>query len=307
MTAARQIAEGYDHNQRLAALTVAGSVGAGLADRWSDLELDCYWRQPPTDADRRTPIERAGAVLEDLWDYDATEQEWSENYRLGQLAVTVSNFTVATIEQFLDMVVDTADTDPVRHMRLAAIRRCHVVRGAELIDAWRVRADRYPDPLVTAMVEQSLTPTVLTGWSARDAFVSRGDHVAIHALLCRIEHAVLGSMLALNRAYRPHLLAKWQQHLLAGFDLAPDGLAQRLEDLWHGPYPQALMSVETLLAETLQLAAQYSSADLGAFREALAERRRPAEALRPNPPAALVDHALGLRNEVLARRRRSSG
>ena len=129
MTAARQIAEGYDHNRRLAALTVAGSVGAGLADRWSDLELDCYWWHPPTDADRRTPIERVGAVLEDLWDYDATEQEWSENYRLGQLAVTVSNFTVATIEQFLDLVVDTADTDPVKHMRLAAIGRCHLVRG----------------------------------------------------------------------------------------------------------------------------------------------------------------------------------
>jgi hypothetical protein len=68
MTAAWQIAEGYDDNQRLAVLTVAGWVGAGLADRWSDLELDCYWWQPPTDADGRTPIERAGAVLEDFWD-----------------------------------------------------------------------------------------------------------------------------------------------------------------------------------------------------------------------------------------------
>ena len=284
MTAARLIAEGYDHNGRLAALTVAGSVGAGLADRWSDLELDCYWSHPPTDADRRTPIERAGAVLEDFWDYDATEQEWSENYRLGQLAVTASNFTVATIEQFLDAVIDTADTNPVKHMRLAAIQRCHALSGAGLIDAWRVRASRYPDQLVTAMVEQSLTPTVLTGWSARDALVARGDHIAIHALLCRIEHAVLGSMLALNRTYRPHPLAKWQQQLLAGLDLAPDALPQRLEDLWHRPYPRALMNAETLLAETLRLAAQHSTADLGAFREALAEHRRPVEALRPNPP-----------------------
>jgi hypothetical protein len=284
MTAARRIAEGYEYNQRLAALTVAGSVGAGLADRWSDLELDAYWWQPPTDADRRTPIDRAGAVLEDFWDYDAPEQEWSENYRLGQLAVTVSNFTVGTIEQFLDLVVDTEHTDPVKHMRLAAIQRGHVMHGAELIDEWRARASRYPDQLITAMVEQSLTPTVLTGWSARDALVSRGDHIAIHGLLCRIEQAVLGTLLALNRTYQPHLLTKWQHHLIAGLDHAPDALPQRLEDLWHEPYPQALMSAETLLAETLQLAAQYSSADLGAFREALAERRRPTEALRPNPP-----------------------
>jgi hypothetical protein len=44
------------------------------------------------------------------------------------------------------------------------------------------------------------------------------------------------------------------------------------------------MNAETLLAETLRLAAQYSGADLDSFREALAEHRRPAEALRPNPP-----------------------
>jgi hypothetical protein len=136
MEAARRIAEGYDDNVRLAALAVAGSVGAGLADRWSDLELDCYWWQPPTGVDRRHQIERAGAVFEDFWDFDAAEQEWSENYRLGQLAVTVSSFTVATIEQFLDVVVDTADTDPVRHMRLAAIQRCDVLGGPGVVDAW---------------------------------------------------------------------------------------------------------------------------------------------------------------------------
>jgi hypothetical protein len=50
------------------------------------------------------------------------------------------------------------------------------------------------------------------------------------------------------------------------------------------PYPSTLVNAEALLAGTLRLAAQYSSADLDGFREALAERRRPAEALRPNPP-----------------------
>ena len=156
------------------------------------------------------------------------------------------------------------------------------------------------------MVEQSLTPTVLTGWSARDALVSRGDHIAIHALLCRIEHAVLGTLLALNRTYQPHPLAKWQQHLIAGFDLAPDALAQRLEDLWHAPYPRALMNAETLLAQTLRLAARHSGADLDSFREALAERRRPVEAFRPNPPRAVVDHALGCAT-TYDRRRTGSG
>jgi hypothetical protein len=40
MEIAREIAEGYQAEDGLVALTVAGSVGAGLADRWSDLEID---------------------------------------------------------------------------------------------------------------------------------------------------------------------------------------------------------------------------------------------------------------------------
>jgi len=36
-------------SEKLAALTVAGSVGTGLAGRFSDLELDCYWFDPPSD------------------------------------------------------------------------------------------------------------------------------------------------------------------------------------------------------------------------------------------------------------------
>jgi hypothetical protein len=39
--------------------------------------------------------------------------------------------------------------------------------------------------LVSALVEQALTPEVLTGWSARQAFISRGDGLAVRDLLAR--------------------------------------------------------------------------------------------------------------------------
>jgi len=60
MAVARRAAEAYAGNRNLAALAVAGSVGAGIADRFPDLELDCYWVRPPTDADRAGPRPRAG-------------------------------------------------------------------------------------------------------------------------------------------------------------------------------------------------------------------------------------------------------
>ncbi len=43
MAVAGQAAAGYAGNPGLAAVAVAGSVGAGLADQFSDLELNCYW------------------------------------------------------------------------------------------------------------------------------------------------------------------------------------------------------------------------------------------------------------------------
>jgi len=92
LRAAERVAVAYGPAPNLAVAAVAGSVGAGLADRWSDLELDCYWREPPSDEDRRGPIRALGVDLEGFWDYDEDEEEWSEVYQLGPLAVTISNF-----------------------------------------------------------------------------------------------------------------------------------------------------------------------------------------------------------------------
>jgi hypothetical protein len=57
---AERAAAAYAGNGKLAALAVAGSIGAGLADRFSDLELERYWSSPPSDADRTGPIGTLG-------------------------------------------------------------------------------------------------------------------------------------------------------------------------------------------------------------------------------------------------------
>ena len=84
LRAALRVAAAYGPAPNLAVVAVAGSVGAGLADRWSDLELDCYWREPASDEDRRKPILVLGADLEGFWDYDEDEEEWSEVYQLAR-------------------------------------------------------------------------------------------------------------------------------------------------------------------------------------------------------------------------------
>jgi hypothetical protein len=282
MAQARRAARAYAGNPKLAVLAVAGSVGSGLADRFSDLELDCYWFTAPGDMDRTSPIHVLGGELTDLWDFDQTEEEWSEEYRLGELGVTVSNFLTGTIDRFLDQVVRDGDTDPVKHMRLAALQRSRPLIGAELMASWRSRADEYPDKLVSAMVGRTLDPQVLRGWGAREALASRGDDLAVQALLSRVGHAVVGAVLALNRVYLPHSQLKWQRHLVAGLEVVPDQLAERLDMLSKSRPTEALRAAEALLADIVALSEARSDADLGSFREELAARRRVID-----PPADL--------------------
>lgn len=291
MAVARRAAEAYEGNPNLAALTVAGSVGAGLADRFSDLELDGYWVDPPTDRDRVAPVHALGGVLTDLWDYDPDGEEWSEEYRVGELGVTVSNFLVGSIERFLDDVVLRASTDPLRHMRLAALQRSRPLAGAELMAAWRARAGAFPDRLVSALVEQALAPEVLRGWAAREALVSRGDDLAVGDLLTRAGHAVVRVVLALNRVYLPHWPLKWQRHLITGLGLAPERLAERLRSLTAGRPEEALQAAEALLAEIVTLADAHCDADIAAFGKALSERRA---AIDPPVPGTWAANPNGL-------------
>ncbi len=277
---AEQAARAYASNDKLAAVTVAGSVGTGLADRFSDLELDCYWVDPPGDPDRSGPVHVLGGELEALWDYDQDEEEWSDDYRLGGLGVTVSSFLVSTIDRFVDDVVLRTDTDPVKHMRMAALHRSRPLHGPELISAWRARAV-YPDKLIAAVVERSLSADVLTGWAAREALASRGDDLAVQDLLTRAGHAVFGAVLALNGVYLPHLVIKWQSHLISELHVMPEHFGERLRLLAKGGNAQALREAETLLADTTQLVKARTDADISSFCEELSQRRHAVD-----PPSA---------------------
>lgn len=195
--------------------------------------------------------------------------------------MTVSNFTTGTVEQFLDDVIRRADTDPVKHMRLAALQRSRPLLGADLITSWRARADRFPCELATALVQQALAEEVLTGWAARDALAARGDDLAARDVLTRVGQAVVRAVLAVNRVYLPHRQLKWQRHLLSGLAAVPHRLTERLEALTASPPAQAFPAAQTLLGDTVLLAEERTGTDLSAFRQALAQRRPP---LGPLPP-----------------------
>jgi hypothetical protein len=83
MAQARRAAQACQPNPKLAALAVGGSVGSGLADLFSDLELDCYWFSAPGNQDRTGPIDALGGDLTALWTTTRTRRSGARTTASG--------------------------------------------------------------------------------------------------------------------------------------------------------------------------------------------------------------------------------
>jgi hypothetical protein len=72
---AERIAASYGANPNARVVMIAGSVGRGSADLYSDVEVDVYYAEPPTTHERIAAVEGCGGIVELLAEDD---DEWEE-------------------------------------------------------------------------------------------------------------------------------------------------------------------------------------------------------------------------------------
>src|SRR5262249_38642634 len=108
---------------RRQALQSTSDTKRGTADRYSDLELDVYWSAPPSDAERRAAVERAGGTLLELFPYE--DDEWAEEITVGGFHVGTSTFLVQTMERYLAEVVDEYSTRHRPQIQLSSVLHAH--------------------------------------------------------------------------------------------------------------------------------------------------------------------------------------
>src|ERR1700730_17477814 len=132
---ARKIGMGYAANPKAKVVMVAGSTGRDSADRYSDLEIDVYWSEPPTDEERKTAAESSGGMLLSLPVYE--EDEWAEEISFGGFHVGTSTFLAATMEHYLREVLEEYSTAPLPQMRLYSLLHAVPLTGTELVAQWR--------------------------------------------------------------------------------------------------------------------------------------------------------------------------
>lgn len=267
------VAPEYAANPKVAGVLLAGSVARGTADKYSDIEIDIFWHAPPTDADLLAPIERVGWRL--LYRH-VDEYEWADGFYIEGIKVDTSQFLVTTLDRWIEDVIERADLEVEKQLRISAIRQGQPLHGAALIEGWRARTAEYPEALARAMVAKHLEfrPRELL-----EMFAARDNTLILHRGLVEIAQRILDVLMALNRVYLPHPYHKWLDWEVAQLPIAPPDLAGRLRRILRDEPRAAADAIHELIEETFALVERYMpDFDISAARAEF-ELRRVDEAL----------------------------
>lgn len=266
----KQVAALYAKNPKLAALVVAGSVGRGWADEWSDIELDLFWNEPPTDDDRKSVIEAAAGTI--AYYFPLEDGEWSDAYFVDELKFEISSFLVSTLEQFIADVVEKYDDAMEKQLRLAALQNSIVLHGDDLIQRWRVKIVNYPDALAEKIIRDNID---FGGWNSVEFAFARGDLLMAYDLMTKAQKQTLTVLLALNRTYMGHPRGKWLQHFAEGMKYKPTRLAERILYALREGNVQGAREMDGVIEEIFDLVEQqFPQIDLTEIKHDVRFRRK---------------------------------
>lgn len=267
---AQQIGMSYAANPKARVVMVAGSTGRGSADRYSDLEIDVYWSEAPSQAERKIAAEGSGGILMSLPDYE--DDEWAEEISVGGFHVGTSTFLVETMERYLTQVLDEYSTAPLPQMRLYSLLHAVPLVGADLVERWRGRAANYPVGLIHAMLRENLA---LQGFGyAEEMLAARDDTLTLYTIFCDIERQILGALLGLNLLYLPNPGFKSMDELITEMHIVPPHLSARLKQAFRLPPPEGVQLLHGVIEDLFALVVTYQPAfDTTLYREKIRRRR----------------------------------
>ncbi|MBS4174393.1 DUF4037 domain-containing protein [Bacillus sp. FJAT-49736] len=265
-----EIAEVYGRKEKVHSVMLAGSVSRGLCDEFSDIELYVLWDHAPSDEDRKDAMHQLDGTLISFFDYE--DEEWSEAYSVQGVKIEVSNFLVSTIEKVIDDITIKMEMDIDKQAIVASVHDGIPLYGKEKIIEWKDQVKTYPEELRRNMIEAQLFFS--SRWSAREAFIHRGDFFIYQKVASDVMDKVLFILHGLNGMYVVHPAFKWLSYTISKMGRKPEDLENRIKQIIHSPSIQSMRDLERLLSETMDLVETYMpSIETHGFRKQITGSR----------------------------------
>jgi hypothetical protein len=249
------------------AILLPGSVGEGRADDYSDLDLIAYYDQLP---ERAALAELRSALGIPLSQPDPRpEAGWSDRFTIDGVECEAGGLLVPATERYVSELLAGGEAASAVHQKVAlGLLDGLPLRDDGVIAAWRARLADFPDALAEAMAEHHLR--VYPYWALWDHVAHRDARLwEVQSLLDGAFH-VVGALSAANRRYFTSFQFKRMREHLAGLEVAPPDLADRLESLFALDRPAAARELGLLVAAAVDVVERLlPGVDTTAIRKAL--------------------------------------
>ncbi len=162
---AKWLAEVYASHPDVRTIILGGSSARGLAHENSDIDLGLFWAAIPPQETLSALLQLAGGRLRRSVDnrhrYSAGNPRREGCIEIAtlepthdalQVDVDFEHETVTGTQEVLAQVLDEGDMSLEKQELLSVLQSGIVLYGRDIADAWRVRAQTYPDELVFRMV-----------------------------------------------------------------------------------------------------------------------------------------------------------
>lgn len=251
---ARRAAVPWAADPRVRSVLLTGSVARGIADDHSDVDTIVFWDTPPDDAEMRTMIAAAQATGGDFH-LGTAEEGFALYHFVDGIRCDFGHGSVADHERQMTAVLEHADTDLEHHLLASGFLIGVPLHGDAWIAGWMERLRRFPEALVTAMLERHLR--FMPRWALERMGAERGDVLFLSECHLQTIERLTGVLCGLNRLYHPGKLKGLASTVDAMTIRPPDFLA-RCERLLSLPPHEGVALAVALIEETFALVERHA-------------------------------------------------
>lgn len=232
---------------------VVGSLSRGLADQYSDVEIELFTAEETTAAERLSFIELLGGESITHYPDRLCDGSWWSVFALGGVWVELGWQTEAAALALLGEIASGTVTDHDRLILASTYRDAIKLRMGGAMARWVAALEPYPAGLDSKIIGGilSLWDNPLA-WNVKEALAKRGDRLALTQRFVVDLQRAIRVLYAINRTWERDY--KWTAACLKDLKRKPRKLAERIDRVLSAEdCEEAYLVLAKIVVETLML------------------------------------------------------